>query len=147
MKVLIAYTTKKGSTREVAERIGDVLKSRGMDAIVADIKDKPGVDGLDATIVGAPVMMGSLLHRAPDFVNKHLKSLKDKPFACFALGGTMKEDTEENRAIMLNKLSKITDKIKPVDIGLFGGRYEKKGDYRDWDAIAAWAEGLAAKLK
>lgn len=147
MKVLIAYTTKKGSTREVAERIGDVLKSRGIDAIIADIKDKPEVDGFDATIVGAPIMMGSLLHRAPDFVNKHLKILKEKPFACFALGGTMKEDTEENRAIMLKKLSKITDKIKPLDIGLFGGKYEKKGDYRDWNAITAWAEAFAKKLK
>jgi menaquinone-dependent protoporphyrinogen oxidase len=147
MKVLIAYTTKKGSTREVAEKVGEILKSRGMDVTVADIKDKPVVEGLDAIIVGAPVIMGSLLHRAPDFVNKYLKVLKEKPFACFALGGTMKEDTEENRAVMLKKLSKITDKIKPVDIGLFGGRYEKKGDYRDWNAIADWAEGLAAKLK
>ncbi len=147
MKVLIAYTTKKGSTREVAERIGEVLESRGMDVIVADIKDKPDVDEFDATIVGAPVIMGSLLHSAPDFVTRHLKTLKEKPFACFALGGTMKEDTEENRAIMLKKLSKITDKVEPVDIGLFGGRYEKKGDYRDWNAITAWAEVLAEKLK
>ncbi|MBN2379942.1 hypothetical protein JXM67_09105 [candidate division WOR-3 bacterium] len=147
MKVLIAHTTKKGSTREVAEKIGEVLKSKGMEVTVADIKDKPKPDGFDAVVVGAPVMMGSLLHRAPDFVKKHLKILKEITFACFALGGTLKEDTEENRTIMLEKLTKITDKITPVDIGLFGGRYEKKGDYRDWNKIQAWAEGLAKKFK
>lgn len=147
MKVLIAYTTKKGSTREVAEKVGEVLKSKGMEVKVSDLKDKPKPEGFDATIVGAPIMMGSLLHRAPDFVKKHLKTLKDKSFACFALGGTLAEDTEENRAIMLKKLEKITDKIKPVDIGLFGGRYEKKGDYRDWNKITAWAEGLVSKFK
>lgn len=147
MKVLIAYTTKKGSTREVAERIGEVLESKGMEVKVADIKEKPEVEGYDAAIVGAPIMMGSLLHRAPRFVKKHLNYLADKPFACFALGGTLAEDTEENRAIMLEKLKKITDKIVPVDIGLFGGRYDENRDYRDWQKITAWAEGLAAKLK
>jgi menaquinone-dependent protoporphyrinogen oxidase len=147
VKVLIAYTTKKGSTREVAERIGEVLQAKGIEVKVADIKDKPKVEGYDAAIVGAPIMMGSLLHRAPKFVKKHLAYLQDKPFACFALGGTLAEDTEENRAIMLKKLAKITDKIKPVDIGLFGGRYDDERDYRDWDKIKAWAEGLAGKLK
>lgn len=147
MKVLIAYTTKKGSTREVAQKIGEVLKSKGMNVSVADIKDKPNVEGFDATIVGAPIMMGNLLHRAPDFVKKHLKVFKDKPFACFALGGTLKEDTEENRAIMLKKLAKVTDKITPFDIGLFGGKYSDDKDWRDWNKITAWAEELSKKLK
>ena len=147
MKVLIAYTTKKGSTREVAEKIGEVLESKKMEVLVRDIKEKPSPEGFDAAVVGAPIMMGSLLHRAPTFVARHLKILKEKPFACFALGGTLKEDTEENRAIMLKKLTKITDKITPVDIGLFGGKYEKKDDYRDWQKITAWAEGLVKKLK
>lgn len=147
MKVLIAYTTKKGSTREVAEKIGEVLQSKGMEVKVADIKDKPEVEGFDAAVVGAPIMMGSLLHRAPRFVKKHLKILKDIPLACFALGGTLAEDTEENRAIMLEKLTRITDKITPVDIGLFGGKYDVERDYRDWNKITSWAERLAAKFK
>jgi menaquinone-dependent protoporphyrinogen oxidase len=147
MKVLIAYATKKGSTREVAEKIGEVLQSKGIEVRVADIKDKPEVEGFDAAVVGAPIMMGSILHRAPRFVKKHLKILNDIPFACFTLGGTLAEDTEENRAIMLKKLAKITDKIKPVDIGLFGGRYDEERDYRDWNKITSWAERLAAKFK
>jgi menaquinone-dependent protoporphyrinogen oxidase len=98
MKVLIAYTTKKGSTREVAEKIGRVLESRGMEVKVADIKDKPKPEGFDAAVVGAPVMMGNILHRAPRFVKKHLDYLKDRPFACFALGGTLAEDNGQDQA-------------------------------------------------
>lgn len=146
MRVLLTYATKYGSTAEVAQRIGEILASKGMEVKVADIKERPEVEGFDAAIVGAPVMMGSLLHRAPRFVKKHLKVLQDIPFACFALGGTLAEDTEENRVIMLDKLKKITEVVTPIDIGLFGGKY-KDEDYRDWQKITAWAEGLAKKFK
>lgn len=146
MKVLIAYTTRKGSTKEVAERIGEILKSKGIEVDVSDIKDKPNPADYDATIVGAPIMIGKILHRTPRFVKKYLKVLKEKPFACFALGGMLQEDTSENREKMTGKLSPITDCISPVDIGLFGGKYDEDRDYRDWDKITAWAEGLVKKF-
>jgi hypothetical protein len=40
----------------------------------------------------------------------------------------------------------MKNKVAPVDVGLFAGKYENE-DYRDWDAITAWAEGLVEKLK
>ncbi|MBA7710138.1 hypothetical protein ES703_119070 [subsurface metagenome] len=80
--------------------------------------------------------------------------------ACFALGLSLMEDTEQNRAQMLKWLAPISESIKPVDIGLFGGRWDKKrvpwfmrifplpeGDFRRWEKIEAWAEELVAKLK
>ncbi len=146
MKVLIAYTTKRGSTAEVAQKIGDVLKSKGMEVTVADIKEKPSPEGFDAAVIGAPVMIGSLLHRGPGFVRKHHKLLSQMPVAWFSLGGTMNEDTKDNRATMMKCLKPVISKITPVDIGLFGGKY-KNDDHRDWQKIQAWADGLAKKLK
>ncbi|MBD3284909.1 hypothetical protein GF359_00940 [candidate division WOR-3 bacterium] len=147
MKVLIAYTTKKGSTREVAEKIGKVLESEGIEVQLSDLKDKPEPDGYDATIIGAPVIMGNILHRAPRFVKKHLKTLEQKPFACFALGGMLAEDTSDNREKMLVILSKITGLIKPAAIGLFGGKYDDDRDYRNWDKISSWADELVEKIQ
>jgi menaquinone-dependent protoporphyrinogen oxidase len=146
MKILVAYVTKRGSTREVAQKIGEVLTSKGMEVKVSNIKDKPDPEGFDAAVVGAPVMMGSLLHRAPRFVKKHLKILGQIPVAWFSLGVTMKEDTEANRATMMKSLNPVISKITPVAIGLFGGKY-KDEDYRDWKKIEAWAERLVEKLK
>jgi menaquinone-dependent protoporphyrinogen oxidase len=147
VKVLIAHTTKKGSTREVAEKIGEVLKSKGHEIAVIDLKDKPDPASYDAVVVGAPIMIGKILHRAPKFVKKYSGILTQKPFACFVLGGMLAEDTEENREKMREKLVKITDLVEPLDIGLFGGKYDEDRDWRDWDKISAWAEGLADKLK
>ena len=147
MKVLIAYTTKKGSTREVAQKVGEVLKSGGHQLTIVDLKDKPDPSGYDAVIVGAPIIIGRILHRAPKFVKKHSRILNQKPFACFVLGGTLAEDTPENREKMLAKLDKITDTVTPCEIGLFGGKYDENRDWRNWDKIIAWAEGLIKQFR
>lgn len=158
MKVLIAYATKYGSTGEVAEKIGKVLESKGAEIRVANITEKPDPKGYDAAVVGGAVYMGMLNGKTKGFVAKHRKALKGIPVAYFVVSGTMKDDTPENREKIGSKLNPMIRKVAPVDIALFGGAFdpskgpkmmasEPASDYRDWNAITAWAEGLALKLK
>jgi len=158
MKVLVAYATRYGSTGEVAEKIGEVMKVKGAEVDVRDIKDKPDPAGYDAAVVGGAVYIMMLNGKTKGFVAKHKKTLKDMPVAYFVLSGTMKDDTPENREKIANKLIPMKKKAEPVDVGLFGGAFDpSKGpkmmanepatDDRDWDAIAVWAEGVYKKFE
>lgn len=157
MRILVTYATKYGSTREVAEKIGDVLISKGMDVDVASVTDVSNVSSYDAAVIGAPVMKFRFLPAAKRFVKRNKQALARIPVAFFSLGFRMMEDSPENRDWMMRKLKAVTKHVAPVDVGLFGGRYKKpkkgfsfpfpEGDWRDWDKITAWAEELADKLK
>lgn len=158
MKVLVAYATKYGSTGEVAEKIGEVMKSKGAEVKVANIRDKPDPRGFDAAVVGGAVYIMMLNGKTKGFVAKHRKTLKEIPVAYFVVSGTMKDDTPENREKIGKKLNPMIRNVAPVDVALFGGAFDPaKGpkmmaeesayDYRDWDAITAWAEGLVSKFK
>jgi menaquinone-dependent protoporphyrinogen oxidase len=157
MKVLVAYASKYGSTAEVAEKIGEVMRAKGAEVEVADIRDKPDPKGYDAAVVGGAVYIMMLNGKTKGFVARHRKILRDIPVAYFVVSGTMKDDTPENREKIDSKLNPMRKKVAPVDVALFGGAFdpakgprmmaeEKPYDYRDWDAIAAWAEGLVSKF-
>jgi menaquinone-dependent protoporphyrinogen oxidase len=157
MKVLIAYATVYGSTKEVAEKVGEVLKSKEMEVDVKSVTDISDVSGYDAAVIGAPVMKFSFLPPARKFVKKNKDALSKIPVAYFSIGFKMIDDTPEGRDWMMKKLKVVTKVVEPVDVGLFGGRYQKpekglkmpfpEGDWRDWDKITAWAEGLVDKFK
>ncbi|TET22690.1 MAG: hypothetical protein E3J71_05375 [Candidatus Stahlbacteria bacterium] len=146
MKVLIAYTTRRGSTREVAEKIGEILKSKGMEVNVSNVAEVSDISSYNAAVIGAPVMRFRFLPPAKKFVKSNKEALSKIPVAYFSLGITMKEDTPKRRERMMKKLKVVTRQVEPVDVGLFGGKYQGR-DYRDWDKITAWAEGLAEKIK
>ena len=146
MKILIAYTTRRGSTREVAEKIGEILKSKGMEVNVSNVAEVSDISSYNAAVIGAPVMRFRFLPPAKKFVKSNKEALSKIPVAYFSLGITMKEDTPKRRERMMKKLKVVTRQVEPVDVGLFGGKYEDE-DYRDWDKITAWAEGLAEKIK
>lgn len=158
MKVLIAYATKYGSTGEVAEKIGKVMESKGAEIRVANIDEKPDPKDYDAAVIGGAVYIGMLNGKTKGFVAKHKKTLKGIPVAYFVVSGTMKDDTPENREKIGSKLNPMIKKVLPVDVALFGGAFDPaKGpkmmasepatDYRDWNAITAWAEGLVSRFK
>ncbi|NLI99117.1 hypothetical protein GX441_10720 [bacterium] len=157
MKILVAYATAFGSTREIAEKVGEVLKSKGMQVDVSSVSDVSDLSTYNACIVGAPVMKFRLLPQAQRFVKSNKDVLSKIPVAYFSLGFKMMEDTPERREWMMRKLKVVTKLVPPVDIGLFGGKYKKpekgfalpfpEGDWRDWQKITAWADNLAQKLK
>jgi menaquinone-dependent protoporphyrinogen oxidase len=74
MHVLVAYASQFGSSREIAERIGDGLAGRGlMTEIlnVARVDETPDLCRYDAFIVGSAVHAGHWLKPATEFVRRN----------------------------------------------------------------------------
>jgi len=100
------------------------------------------------------------------FLKAHQEALSKVPVAYFVVCLTMQDDTEENRRTVtayLDAVRKQAPQVQPVDVGLFAGalNYKKlslpfrlilkamkatEGDFRDWEAIRAWATGLRPAL-
>jgi menaquinone-dependent protoporphyrinogen oxidase len=162
-KILVAYATKAGSTAEVAEAIGEELRNMGAEADVRLAKDVKTLKPYGAAILGSGIRMGQLLSDATKFVEKNREALSQIPVAYFVVCLTMKDDTEESRTTVEAYLDPVREMVEPVDIGLFAGviDYSKlsftartmskamkvsEGDFRDWQAIRAWARHLHDRL-
>jgi menaquinone-dependent protoporphyrinogen oxidase len=152
--VLIAYTTKHGSTREVAAAIAETLQQRGLSVELVPAEEVESLDSYDAVVLGAPLYMGRWERNARRFLKRHQNALHAKPTAVFALGPL--SDKPEDRPGPMQQLEGAlakTPNVKPVSIGLFGGVIDSstlrfpfnsmpEGDWRDWNAITAWSEQL-----
>ncbi len=148
--VLVAYATKHGSTREVAETVAEELHAE-----LCELGDANCLDGYRAVVIGAPLYMGRWHRDAHRFLKRHGAEL---PFAVFALGPL--HDTEEEIRASRKQLDKALARypeLRPVSVAVFGGvvdpatlrfpfNHMPAGDARNWDAIRAWARGLGGAL-
>ena len=163
-KLLVAYATRYGSTREVAEKIAATLREGGLVVDVQSVEHARFLDGYRAMVLGAPLYMFNWMKEARSFVSRNRAALERVPVAVFALGPT--EDKEEDWQETCAQLDKVLAGfpwLTPAAVELFGGKFDparltfpynlipalKKmpvSDIRDWDAIRAWAAGLGRKL-
>lgn len=165
-KVLVAYGTKYGATAEIAKRIGRVLRDAGLGVEVkaADRAGDPG--SYDAVVLGSAVYIGQWRKEAAKFLDANQAALAQKPVWVFSSGPTGEGDVEELMGgwSFPGKLQPIADRIGPRDMTIFHGAADESkmgrldrwmlgrvkaaiGDYRDWDAIEAWARGIAQELQ
>ena len=56
--ILVAYTTRKGSTAEIALAIAKELENTGAAVTVSDMATVSSLDGYNAVVIGAPVYTG-----------------------------------------------------------------------------------------
>jgi menaquinone-dependent protoporphyrinogen oxidase len=163
--ILVAYATRYGSTQEVAEAIGSVLRGLELEVDVQPIGNVATPAGYAAVVLGAPLYMAHWHKDALRFLTRHEETLMQKPVAVFALGPVSEEEKEwrDAREQLNQELAKFP-KFAPMSVRVFGGKYDlaklrfpwnlipamKKlpaSDVRDWEAITAWAIELAAKLE
>jgi menaquinone-dependent protoporphyrinogen oxidase len=166
MKVLVAYGSKYGATTEIAERIGTVLRETGLEVSVRPAESAGDVRGFDAVILGSAVYAGHWIKEAVEFLETNQEALSAHPVWFFSSGPTGNGDpVERMHGWRFPEPQQATaDRIKPRGITLFHGKIDLNkmhfgerliiralgapvGDFRDWNAITAWARGIATTLQ
>jgi len=162
-RILVAYATRNGSTAEIAQAIGNELISEGYAVDVSEMKSVTSLAGYNAVLVGAPLYMGSVDGAAGKFVKRYGEQLAGLPVAAFAVGLAPKNPDPGAVEMAMGALKKSLEPLTPVSSVLFAGKLDPakvnfvmrkflemakipSGDFRDWDAIAAWARTLAGKM-
>ena len=92
MKILVAYSSKSGTTRECAEKLVSLLPK---DLVtLANIEtDAPSLDEFDIVIVGGHVRMGKMCKPFRKFIADNEALINKKPHAFFICAGLV-ESTE-----------------------------------------------------
>lgn len=161
MTILVAYASKHGATKGIAERIAQTLRDRGSETDVVPIDGVEHLGTYDAAVLGSAVYYGSWMKEAVEFVRRNRVVLSERPVWLFSSGplGTEVHDTEEQP----EELSELQAAIGARGHRLFFGALDPhtlsfpermvvkavrapQGDFRDWDAIAAWATEIAGTL-
>lgn len=128
-RALVAYATFSGSTSEVAQAVAAALTANGLEADALPIDSVEKLDGYDAVVVGAPMILG--WHRgALRFLHRHRAALRRVPFAVFvmAMSLTQTGETEQDGVPILldGKLAKAPG--RPGRLSL-RERYATVGNY------------------
>lgn len=167
-KTLVAFASKHGSTAEIAQAIGAALTEMGVAADVRPAREVGSLAPYSAVIVGSVVQMGRWQGDAIDFLKRFERDLAARPtwlFSSGPTGGSPEGDVAVARAAaspdaipapkdVAQRAARIgarghatfPGKVGPEVGGIFA-RWVPKGDWRDFDAIKAWARGIGAELR
>lgn len=160
-RILVTYATIMGATTGIARAIGIELRAGGAAVRVLPIEQVGKVEEYRSVIVGSPIYEGNWLEPAVTFLEQNRLSLSRIPVAFFAVCAKRKETLEDQQCRVqwaMDRVLGCVPEIKPVDIDRFTGAFNSRrwplptllslkaqgelpldGDYRDWDAIRAWA--------
>ncbi len=159
--ILIAYASKKGSTKEIAQAICSSLKDMNIEADIKDISQIADINDYDTLILGSSVYYGMWQKSFVKFLLKNKDTLCQKFVWLFSSGPTGEEKPLDITKgwLVPAKQKELIGYIKPVEIKLFHGKLDLKclnvfekliikkvdapfGDYRVWDSITSWASSI-----
>lgn len=160
MRVLVGYVTKTGTTAEIAERIGNILKAQGAEVDIAPISALPGegkdLGHFDRLVLGSPVNGMKVLPEFNAFVDSRAAG-SGKPADIFIVSylagqgyGFWKKAVEKERDRLAQRCGgrgvifggRLTSKLPGFARLMFGTPKDLPLDVRDWKAIEDWAQSL-----
>ena len=193
-RILVAYATFAGSTAEVARAVGEEIARSGLQVDVLPLGEVKDLEAYAGVVVGGPMIMG-WHRAALGFLKRYRAAFQHIPLAVFvmAMSLTQTGDTSvggvpvyvdeklpkpperEGRLNLRERYANVsnyvrpilsaTRPVKPVSIGVFGGRLDygrlkwwavlfvmviiqaPAGERRNWTAIRSWAAGLPAAFR
>ncbi len=176
MRILLVYATVEGQTRKIAAHVADRLSGSGHDVTVLDataVKSAPAAESFDASILMAPVHVGTFPAPLRHFAKANADLLMARPgaFISVSLAAASADKSEvEEVGEYVEKFSKETG-WWPVSIHNAAGalKYteydffrrwmlkriaEKEGgptdtsrdhEFTDWNALDAFVDGFVSQ--
>ena len=171
-RALVVYASRHGSTAGIAERIGEVMRSKDIDVVVADATDMPDPKGFDVYVIGSAAYMGKWEKSATEYVKRHQAVLATSPVWLFSSGPVGTERVTKKDASVLEDpftIAEISPVLRPRGTQVFFGAWDPTapsatlaervarqipivkdllptGDFRDWPVIEAWAKEIATEV-
>lgn len=175
MTVLVAYASRHGATQGIAERIARRLQHDGVRAEAVPAGDVRDATAYDAFVVGSAAYMFHWLGDATRFVKRNRATLAARPVWLFSSGpvGTDTVDAKGRDILVVSEPKEFAEfrpMLHPRGEHVFFGAFDldappigiaerltrhlpaaatkamPTGDFRDWAAIDAWADRIAAAL-
>ena len=172
MGTLVAYASKHGGTKGIAERIAARLQAAGLDAEVVPVKQVRDVAAYDAVVLGSALYMFHWMSEARSFASRNGDVLSRKPLWLFSSGPIEKVDKQGRDQLEVSGPKELDDlrELNPRDHQIFFGAWSREyrpigpmerfvnlmpaaraafpeADLRDWPRIEAWADRIAAEIR
>jgi menaquinone-dependent protoporphyrinogen oxidase len=165
--VLVTAASRHGSTREIAEAIARWLpetptgQELGITAVFQPAEHAPPPKSFDAVLVGSAVYAGRWLEPAREYVATHAAALRERKVWLFSSGPIGEPPFPPDEPHDVHSLASL---VGARGHQVFPGRLDKTllgfgeramvtamraplGDFRDWDAVRAWAGEIADGLR
>lgn len=175
MMVLVGYATRHGSTAQIADRLAARLQAQLVSAEARAVQDVTDLQEYDAVILGGATYMSRWLKPAVDFARRHQAELVELSVWLFSSGPLGAERLDEDghdiaAASQPREFDQLAELLNAREEAVFFGAYDPQappigigehvvrhlpgakaaltaGDFRDWAAIDAWADKIAAELR
>jgi menaquinone-dependent protoporphyrinogen oxidase len=166
MQILVAYGSRLGATAVIAEEIAEVLRRVPADVLVQPAEMAVTIDPFDAVVIGGGIYASRWHPESIGFVRRHAGPLGRRPVWFFSSGPV--GDSAVGAPVPPAGMDELVELVHPRDQAIFGGAHDRaevdaselsrlekfiarrfvpEGDWRDWDAIARWAETIALELR
>jgi len=164
VNVLVAYSSKRGSTAEIAETIAGGLRRAGLGVECKAAEEVDSLDPYDAVVLGSAVYVKRWRGEARHFLRKHRKELAQRPFWIFSSGpvGDPSEDqpdwVEPPRIVEAAEKLGVRDHVVfggslptephgPIEKAMVAGTPSEHRDRRDWKEIRTWTSSIVSELR
>jgi len=160
-RVLVAYASKHGSTKEIAEAIAAQLTDDGLSVDCISAEEVQSVEAYGAVVLGSAVYMKRWQKEARHLLKHQAAKLAERPLWVFSSGpcGKSPDPTWAEPSHVIDRVEHLGAR----DHVVFGGRLPaepsnfiekamvrdtppEQADLRDWDAIRAWAQSISGEL-
>jgi menaquinone-dependent protoporphyrinogen oxidase len=161
MRVLVSAASRHGSTTAIAEAIGGVLSSAGIETEIRPPEGVTSVATYDGVVLGSGIYAGHWLTPAKKLVEREAAALASVPVWLFSSGPIGDPPKPDEEPV---DIAQLRDSTQAIDHRVFAGVLDRRqlglaekaiiavvrapeGDFRQWDAITEWASGIARTLQ
>ena len=134
-KVLLIYSTTDGHTREICERIQEVVEQQGHELMLISIDDADRIDigGFDKVVLGASIRYGKHAKSVYQFIEAKRSLLEARPNAFFSVNVVARKPGK-NQPATNPYLQKFLRQItwQPDELAVFAGKIDYPR-YSFWD--------------